>query len=505
MNPKAAKLIFRAWFGLRGYYAWTTLWRRLTERQAPHLLREYGSVEELSARLRETRWTQRKNKSLLEVVPRPESVERRLRRGGPGVHLGDCLPDSSVLLRSDYELVRLSDINVGEKIAGRNGEWAEVEGWADKGVLDMLAIELNNCSTLRCTPDHLCILADGSEIHAGDLKPGMVLAEAKGIQRGDRWALPGWSRFTGLYIADGWIDRNGGIGRPRTSVAGRDGHPKEAQKKWIAELYARAGIQHSVAYKDIRTPDETVLAIAESCGCGAINKRIPKLDLHPSELAQLLDGVAADASKTTNRNPGRPHVPTRTYNTISPTLALQLRIAHRMLGQSTSIRRVDDHGGFGENPIYRITPRVRVTKPPKVKSIKGSVPQRAIDIKTSNGGIYLPEADVVVHNCDEHAIYAVDRLADLARRDRDRGMRPMLMTVGWIDEDGARRLHNMAIFYDTERRCWCHLSNWWQAVPQRGYESPAQIAQSVVKYGGGGTLIGWACATPDLQLVDIGP
>jgi hypothetical protein len=80
-----------------------------------------------------------------------------------------------------------------------------------------------------------------------------------------------------------------------------------------------------------------------------------------------------------------------------------------MLGVSVSIRRVDEHGGFGEHPIYRVMPRLstregyaerREKKFARIRSITDGGVELCGDIQTDGGRYWLPESDVIVHNCD---------------------------------------------------------------------------------------------------------
>jgi len=76
---------------------------------------------------------------------------------------------------------------------------------------------------------------------------------------------------------------------------------------------------------------------------------------------------------------------------------------------SSHLTCVTDHGGFGKNPIYRVTPRhnhadgKNVRPHARVKSISegGSAP--TFDIEVEGHRFYLPETDLIVHNCDDHS------------------------------------------------------------------------------------------------------
>ena len=90
-----------------------------------------------------------------------------------------------------------------------------------------------------------------------------------------------------------------------------------------------------------------------------------------------------------------------------------------MLGVSVSINRIDEHGGFGQNPIYRISPRLRTSPGQAVRRDKKFARIRSIadggvdlcgDITTDTGKFWLPESDVLVHNCDRLVAWRVGEL-----------------------------------------------------------------------------------------------
>jgi len=131
------------------------------------------------------------------------------------------------------------------------------------------------------------------------------------------------------------------------------------------------------------------------------------LQFAQDQIAALAQGLKADGGRGTN---GKTFV----HSMTSPVLALQLRVLYRMLGQSTHIRRVDKHGGLGANPIYRVTvrsveddydcKRAAVRADAKVVSISEDGKELCGDLTVDGGRFWLPESDVIVHNCDDHAV-----------------------------------------------------------------------------------------------------
>ena len=137
-----------------------------------------------------------------------------------------------------------------------------------------------------------------------------------------------------------------------------------------------------------------------------ILERASKCDnlyLSKNEAKSLLEGLKADAyTKIKN---GR--LPQITYGTISYELAIQIRVLYKILGIDVYISKCVNHGGFGKNPIYRIYVR-NTDKSVKIKSIKYFGKEQVYDIQTGNNGIYLPEGDIEVHNCEDFTILFMD-------------------------------------------------------------------------------------------------
>ncbi len=83
---------------------------------------------------------------------------------------------------------------------------------------------------------------------------------------------------------------------------------------------------------------------------------------------------------------------------------LQTRILHKMFGVACSERYLVNHGGLGENPIWRLGVRGPRPKLLRVKRIDREVTERPVwDLQTDDHYVYLPEADVTVSNCDDMA------------------------------------------------------------------------------------------------------
>ncbi len=201
------------------------------------------------------------------------------------------------------------------------------------------------------------------------------------------------SWFLGAYIAEGWTEDN------RMFLSGKDGHWKEQTKHRAAALAAEQGWATRWHRKYLAVNDVQAAALVGECGKGALNKHIPAGVLAAANLADLDDGLKLDASQNTNGDGW-------TLGTVSRTLAVQYRALQRMLGRSTSIKVVTNHGGFGTNPIFRVGVRSEGSaKRLRVKAIHREVEHvPCYDIQTDDHYVYLPEADCTVSNCDDMAL-----------------------------------------------------------------------------------------------------
>ena len=303
-----------------------------------------------------------------------------------------------------------------------DGKWVTVTQWWDKGTLPVRALELGSGSVLRCTNEHQLFvlprraqraLRDRDEViecTADQVEEGDQLLTPLPLTLGARRMNPDDAWLLGVFVADGWIkydDRRERHCPLLVSIAGKDGHPKEAQKRRVEAIAQAKGWRTKMTSRWVEFwPDETWMELFVSCGRTALNKHLPFLDVDRETATALLDGLSADASKNS-------HGGGITYGTISPTLALQIRVLLAATGIRSGIRRVDEHGGFGKNPIYRVGAR----QPGRYEfvGVRDVQPEdgdeHVYDIAVDGHRFYLPEHDIVVHNCDDQVIFLGSMLA----------------------------------------------------------------------------------------------
>lgn len=327
--------------------------------------------------------------------------KRTLDMGG-----GDCLPGETLLV-TPQGLVPIEHVKVGDTIHDGTS-WVRVTNWWDKGVLPINTYELNNKSVLRCTADHRVFRVtrrDGehTEMRAGDLKTDDLLLQPRAFAAGVESLSEAHAVIVGAYLSEGWWDESKGI----FCIAGIPN--SKGVRELVLEAAASLGItdiyKHE-RYLGFRKPEAWLVS---GLGVGAAEKRLPHLNFDLATIATIVkvmemgDGGLSTLGRSVNQN--------MVYSTASKTMALQYRVMQRMLGRSTHMKYMtaEQHGGAGTKAIWRITVRNgHVNKPwAKIREVReGVVAVPVFDIETESGRIYLPESDIIVHNCDEYSATA---------------------------------------------------------------------------------------------------
>lgn len=362
------------------------------------------------------RWVQGNIYYVNEPDERLQDPEYTLKVG-----MGDCLPADTLVLRDDHQLVPVAQIKEGDRIWGRDA-WTGVRRIWPTGKKKVTHLRLSNGSILRASENHkvfvwACELHGPScpdflvagranctkrgfrveEIPVADLQVGMRLLRPDRIEAGSVMADPGLAYMDGLYLADGWIQHEYKGVAYDFAIAGKDGHPKQAQKAEVQAYFAARGIETRWHKRFITVKDRALAARYARWGGRAFNKALDTIAYTKEAGAELLRGLMADA--------GLAKSGTLVYSTTSDVLALQTRLLYKMQGISCSMRRVADHGGLGTHPIWRMSPYQDRRGGPYgliVKEIDREVEEAECwDLTTDDAYVYLPESDAVVHNCDD--------------------------------------------------------------------------------------------------------
>lgn len=314
----------------------------------------------------------------------------------------DCLPEGTLLLRSDGSLAPIEDIVVGEEVFDGVG-WARVTNWWDKDRQPTLDFELNNGCRLTCTEGHrLFRVKNGKpeEVLAGDLRVGDDLWQPRELAFESAKTLPRDDAFLmGAYLAEGSVKYKRVDGKLATvSIAGvPDG---KFIREEIIEIAGRLNLRVTEQKREVylSCSDDYLENLLGDIARGAFNKKMSNVNWSPETVKHILEGLNADGGFSTS---GTNFV----FSTTSPTLAVQYRLLQRVFGKSCSIKRVDEHGGFGSHPIYRVTVRESNVRRQwaRVKSISEGTEQHVFDIETDSHRFYLPESDVITHNCDDYS------------------------------------------------------------------------------------------------------
>lgn len=350
----------------------------------------------------------------------------------PGVAAaGDCLVAGTLLLRDGHRPTTIENVRPGDKIWGYD-KWSEVLDVWSKGVLPVTVIHLNNGSTIECTEDHK-VYVHSCEKHGpnckditkrwrncqnreftviripvSELREGMQLLQPDRIAFGTATMDPRRAYVEGLYLSDGWVDKpyvrkDDSAVRHAFYISGKDGHPKEAQKREVAEICAAFDIPTNWQERCIDIRDREWAAYMAKLGSHAWDKRAYTLNLEEAAASELLRGIMADSGMDSNGL-------TRTFTTTSRELHIHTRLLLKMTGRTCSERYVPDHGGFGTHPVWRLGVRATKDEGGKdkklcVKAIDRNMREQPVyDISTDDHYVYLADADATVSNCDDYCI-----------------------------------------------------------------------------------------------------
>lgn len=372
----------------------------------------------------------------VETVSDPERLVTEIAQYGQATC--DCFPEGTLVLKKRNEVVPIESLSVGDVIWGKN-DWSMVEGVLYKGLLAVDALHLNNGSPVLLTPDHhvyrmecrhqggerskpcSCPLEERNEVRVrvSEVEKGDVLSMPQRIPFGEEEVDPDRAVVEGLYLSDGWCHQ----GNHSFSISGQDGAPKEQQKRIVESACKRLGIDTTWYRKSINVRSSPWARELHHLGTHAPEKRMVHLNLGEASAAQYLRGIMADSGANTN-GAGR------TFTTTSRLLAIQTRLLHKMFGATCYRSYIEDHGGLGRNPIYRLNVRGKRAdgkqeKLLRVKRIDRQVAELPVwDVQTSDHRVYLAEYDVTVSQCDDIATLMATML-------RQCGREPEFVTVGF--------------------------------------------------------------------------
>jgi len=395
------------------------------------------------------------------------SPDRLLDDALAGRLLVDCFPEGTLVLRDDYTFLPIEHARSGDKIWGYD-KWSTVTSHEDKGHLPIDAIKLNNGSWLKLTPDHKVYVrrcpkhpndvqshaADGKpkfcwckeretvRIRVSELHAGHVMLVPDRIPFGTGEMDPDRAYVEGLYLSDGWCQQS------RFNISGQDGCPKEEQKREVEAICARLGIGTTWHRKSLEIHGAEWADRMATMGTHAPQKHAPTINLSEGAAVPLLRGIMADSGANTSGGNSR------TFTTTSRQLMLQTRVLHRMLGISCGYSYIEDHGGLGENPIWRLSTRQpthdHATKMLRVKEIvRNAAVARCYDIATDDHYVYLPEHDVTVSNCDDLALAIATSCMTI-------GARAQFVTVGFRPQGFGPKIHThvFARAQDPKSKVW---------------------------------------------------
>lgn len=481
------------YFRLHLYRAISKFYQFFFERRRESLY-QYQDLAELVKTVRTFKWRADTWRQLWDTISHPEHVQW-LANNDPRRFVGDCLPEETLVLKKGYETVKIADLKVGDFIMG-DGRWVEVKAVVDKGVLPVNKFSLANGSSFCCTADHKLFKvpkdrgyagdrAEAFEERASEIAPDDDLLTPEEFPAGEVDMDPEEAWVWGLFVADGWIEYDKKGAPFRVAFSGKDGCRKEANKERVKAFFDKREVPVYWADRYLRINSRDWAQKFSVCGRRAPNKKFPTVNVTPRTAAAFLEGVNADADV-------RDHVLT----TTSEQLSAQVRILYRIVGKSCRMTKIYDHGGVGTNPIYRVAPRHEDTRRPfhRVRAIAPSDPCKTVDITVEGGRFYLPESDIIVHNCDDFASYEAQVFTEQFQGSKWQNLTVFgaeILTVMWRGEKYGG--HNVCLikFLDGKSKTfYCYMDYGW---PSKIRSTVQEVVKDVMdRYAPTAVSLGWA-------------
>lgn len=403
---------------------------KLVSKVFPHdYLSEYAAL---------LNWT----RANIRYVRDPRMVEQvKTARAVYETRTGDCVTlDTKVILRDRagyYQLRTLSEIRdtydryeaLSYNFDCNQWTFSPITAWLDKGVKLVQECVLNNGYRFRCTMDHKLFRyqrpgeakgAWGNNVDRVGVQtlqeileaplypkrlPGVLYAHRIPALGQRYFKQPQESWLAGAYTAEGWTENShvciAQTGPQRQEIVDRLnllGVPNTPSKR-IQSGYV------SLLKSDFK---ETLKLFGDR----ALNKRLPEelLSSSPEELTELLTGYAwGDACLAPKAGPSK----VMTHNTISDALAEQLKFMYLVLGRPLSGTLVQEHGGLGKNPIWRLWEssgeRYKQVLPDlTAMSIKDTAyvgEEPVCDITVAGTHNFVLANGLLMHNCDCMSMY----------------------------------------------------------------------------------------------------
>lgn len=347
---------------------------------------------------------------------------------------GDCfVKGTKVLLREGHRLVPIESLRVGDEIWGFD-RWSKVLATYEKGNLPTWLVRTNNGGNVRFTQGHhVWVLRcsrharrkvpcacpkEGRErvrVEVSELRSQDVLLTPDRIPFGSKSMDLGKAYVEGLYLSDGWTHS----GERLFCISGRDGHPREEQKREVERICEALGIETRWGRTHIAVKDAEWTRKLKTFGTLPWTKGLPTIAFDEPTAREILRGLMADSGLSTA-------LTGRLYSSASEELCLQARVLLKMFGVSCHATYLspEQHGSTSLHGIHRLSIRSTLdflgTIYEKIhrkerKSKKSSRPDKLLrvrevirddaeapcfDLTTDDHMVWLPEADVTVSQCN---------------------------------------------------------------------------------------------------------
>jgi hypothetical protein len=360
---------------------------------------------------------------------------------------GDCMTlDTKIIVRDSKGYYRLKTLGslkeeyvnyeaLSYNFNDRSWEFKPITAWGYKGEQEVYRVRMANGYSFKCTHGHklygwlqregrgsfecrtladLCSRVPKDE--SGDLKfkQCWTLLCAKQIPALDKpgFEKPEESWLAGAYLAEGWSD-GARLGIAKTDPADRLNITDRLDSLGMSYL-VRESRPNTGGYVSVhRHPFQRQLC---EFGGKALEKALPENFLSGSaeELSEIFKGYMWGDSWTKDPNKKyKSHIRhVAMHSTVSHALSEQIKFLYLIFGRPLSGNLVQNHGGLGKNPIWRLweaTGQKYYERLPDltnigIKRVQYAGVEPVCDITVKDNNNFVLANGALAHNCDDLAI-----------------------------------------------------------------------------------------------------
>ena len=514
------------------YFVWTKIYRFIWQRKYKGDVEVRNTVKDLLEKIHQRKWTKDTWRELGDAISYPRYFEEVGESGNLG---NDCVTiDTKIILQNkkgEYVIKSLEEIRenffdykaLSYNFQEQKFEFKEILSWMDKGIKDIYEVTLAHGHKIKATKEHKFFVWNKDRVVIKKLEEldKFCNAEKRSFEQilcakkipelniNDEVFITkdikAESRIYGLYLAEGWS--SGVANKTQTNIANDNKLVQKQIKDDLTAMGERFKQSKRETHAYINIHKSKFSSSLPTWGKNSTTKHIlPEFKSVSSCLLEEMINSYAVGDAWINNFQNKHHKYAKLiHNTSSDSLAEDLKFIYLRLGKPLSSQFVKNHGGVGNNPMWRLQESSGKMYKDKITNVIGKGARSVnnigegpvCDITIKDNGNFVLWNGIIAHNCDDFSIWALNAGREGFSVGEDIYMPEGLFTVTWNTGKGLSG-HNVALF-----KCMtpgggvtlAHLSNWgFMKYPNATYEF---VAKDIAI--GFGKLAAWRLTSEDLK------